>query len=204
VYGIVVALVVIGVVLIGIGIWVFRQTRVDPELLAPLERMNDRSWSRRDPATQRRMLDEVRPDEAVPLHREPKEPEPDEEFDQAARPVESFDDLKEPESADASRAEDDVTSAIDDGDGDEEVLEPLDETSADDESAVGSRGDESGAGASDADGSGVDDASDADGSGVDDASDADRSSDPPTAEASAAAAGTADEWSPRRGEPRCR
>ena len=37
-----IALVVIGVFLIGIGVWLFRQTRVDPELLAPLERMADR------------------------------------------------------------------------------------------------------------------------------------------------------------------
>ncbi|MDX2380149.1 MAG: hypothetical protein QNM02_10375 [Acidimicrobiia bacterium] len=96
VYGAVIALVVIGLVLIGVGTWLFRQTRVDPELLAPLERMNDRTWSRRDPATQRRMLDEVRPDDAVPLHREPMEPTPDEEFEQTDRPVESFDDLKDP------------------------------------------------------------------------------------------------------------
>jgi FtsZ-interacting cell division protein ZipA len=102
VYGIVIALIVIGVLLLGITVWVFRQTRVDPELLAPLERMADRSWSSRDPATQRRMLDEVRPVDAVPLHREPGEPTVDEEFEQADRPVTSFDDLKDPESEERS------------------------------------------------------------------------------------------------------
>ncbi len=117
VYGAIIALVVIGVFLIGIGVWLFRQTRVDPELLAPLERMADRSWSKRDPATQRRMLDEVRPTEAVPLHREPKEPTHDEDFDQTDRPVESFDDLKDPETGDvpdAEQREHDDTTTIDD------------------------------------------------------------------------------------------
>jgi FtsZ-interacting cell division protein ZipA len=104
VYGVVIALVVIGLVLIAIAVWVFRQTRVDRELLAPLERMSDRSWNKRDPATQRRMLDEVRPDDAVPLHWAASEPEPDEEFDEL-RPVSSFDDLKDPEPAETEAVE---------------------------------------------------------------------------------------------------
>jgi hypothetical protein len=123
VYGAIMALVVIGVLLVGIGVWLFRQTRVDPELLAPLERMADRSWSRRDPATQRRMLDDVRPTDSVPLHREPKEPTPDEDFDQTDRPVESFDDLKAPaggDRPDAARREQDDTTTIDD----DEAIDP--------------------------------------------------------------------------------
>lgn len=138
VYGIVIALIVIGVLLLGITVWVFRQTRVDPELLAPLERMTDRSWSRRDPATQRRMLDEVRPDDAVPLHREPEEPTLDEEFEQADRPVTSFDDLKDPGSEEESDEGEPVEREPDEPEGadsDDDAEDEVDDDAADDDAA---------------------------------------------------------------------
>ncbi len=93
VYGVVIALIVIGVLLIGLAIWVIRQTRVDPELLAPLERMADREWRKRDPAGRRRLLDEVRPEGANPVRPTPEEPEVDDDFEQAERRVPSFVDL---------------------------------------------------------------------------------------------------------------
>ena len=75
-------LVVIGVLFVLLGIWLFRQTRYDPPVLAPLERMGDKEWRRqRDPATQRRVLDELRPAGAEPLRPEASPPNLDAEFD---------------------------------------------------------------------------------------------------------------------------
>jgi len=71
-----------------------RQTRVDPDVLAPLERMGDGDWRRKDPATQRRLLDDVRPDGAEPLHTEPAPPSVDDEFENADRSMRSLDDLE--------------------------------------------------------------------------------------------------------------
>jgi HAMP domain-containing protein len=93
VYAMVIGLVVIGVVLILLAVWIIRQTRPDLEVLAPLERMGDGDWKKRDPSTQRRMLDEVRPEGAQPLTTEPMPPGIDAEFEQAGRPVSSFSDL---------------------------------------------------------------------------------------------------------------
>ncbi len=97
VYAVVIGLAVVGLALLVVAIWLVRQTKVDPELLAPLERMDDRRWMSRDPATQRRMLDEVRPDGAEPLHRERPVPAVDEEFEAELHPVAGFDDLKDVE-----------------------------------------------------------------------------------------------------------
>jgi FtsZ-interacting cell division protein ZipA len=92
VYAMVIGLVVIGVALVLLGVWLVRQTRVDLDVLAPLERMGDGDWKKRDPSTQRRMLDEVRPEGAEPLTPEPKPPPIDAEFE-ADHPVTSFSDL---------------------------------------------------------------------------------------------------------------
>jgi hypothetical protein len=92
VYAMVIGLVVIGVALVVLGVWLVRQTRPDLEVLAPLERMGDREWKKRDPSSQRRMLDEVRPDGAEPLTPEPKPPPIDADFG-ADHPVASFTDL---------------------------------------------------------------------------------------------------------------
>jgi hypothetical protein len=94
VYAMVAGLVAIGVVFILLGIWLVRQTRYDLPVLAPLERMGDRDWRRqRDPATQRRALDEVRPEGAEPLRHESPPPNLDAEFELAERPVTSMSDL---------------------------------------------------------------------------------------------------------------
>lgn len=92
VYVVVVALVVIGVVLVGLAIWLWRSTRPDPELLAPLELMDRRTWLRRNTQERRRLLDEVRPEDATPLERAPSRPTVDADF-AAPRPVRDFDDL---------------------------------------------------------------------------------------------------------------
>jgi hypothetical protein len=143
VYGAVIALVVIGVILLGVAVWLFRQTRVDPELLAPLERMADRSWSKLDPATQRRMLDEVRPAGALPLHREPSAPVPDEEFDKPLRPVSSYEDLKDPEPDAVGGDDEPEPAAVEAADGggddpevDEAALDDSTETSGQAEPAT--------------------------------------------------------------------
>ncbi len=95
VYAMVAGLVAIGVLFVLLGIWLFRQTRYDPPVLAPLERMGDKEWRRqRDPATQRRVLDEVRPAGAEPLRHEPSPPNLDAEFELAERPVASMSDLE--------------------------------------------------------------------------------------------------------------
>jgi hypothetical protein len=92
VYAMVIGLVVVGVALVWLGVWILRQTRPDLDVLAPLERMGDGDWKKKDPSTQRRMLDEVRPDGAVPLTPEPMPPPIDAEFE-ADHPVSSFSDL---------------------------------------------------------------------------------------------------------------
>ena len=97
VYAMVAGLVAIGFAFILLGIWVFRQTRYDPPVLAPLERMGDKEWRRqRDPATQRRVLDEVRPKDAEPLRHESSPPNLDAEFELAERPLTSMSDLAPP------------------------------------------------------------------------------------------------------------
>lgn len=93
VYSMVIGLVVVGIALILLGVWILRQTRSDLEVLAPLERMGDGDWRKRDPSTQRRMLDEVRPEGAQPLVPEPLAPPLDAEFEQGDHPVASFSDL---------------------------------------------------------------------------------------------------------------
>jgi hypothetical protein len=93
VYAMVIGLVVVGVGLILLAVWILRQTRPDLDVLAPLERMGDGDWKKRDPSTQRRMLDEVRPEGAQPLAAEPPPPPIDSDFGQADHEVASFSDL---------------------------------------------------------------------------------------------------------------
>ena len=93
VYAMVIGLVVVGIALVLLAIWILRRTRPDLEVLAPLERMGDSDWKKRDPSTQRRMLDEVRPEGAEPLAAEPLPPPLDADFEQADHPVTSFSDL---------------------------------------------------------------------------------------------------------------
>jgi hypothetical protein len=93
VYAMVIGLLVIGVLLVLLGIWIIRQTRADLEVLAPLERMGDGDWKKRDRSTQRRMLDEVRPEGATPLTPATQPPSIDDEFELTHHAVTSFSDL---------------------------------------------------------------------------------------------------------------
>ncbi len=93
VYGMVIGLVVIGVMLILLAVWIIRQTRPDLEVLAPLERMGDSDWKKKDPSTQRRILDELRPEGAEPLVPASRPPSIDADFEQSDHPVTSFSDL---------------------------------------------------------------------------------------------------------------
>lgn len=95
---IVALLVVIGVGLVMLAIWLFRVTRPDPEVLAPLETMGSRSWRRADPVWQRRRLDEVRPAGAQPLQPSVAPPEIDAAFDDGPA-ASGFDDLHDAASA---------------------------------------------------------------------------------------------------------
>lgn len=93
VWAIVALLVVLGVALVMLAVWLVRVTRVDPELLSPLERMGDRRWREADPVWQRRELDELRPEGAEPLARMAQPPDLDEAFD-AGPQAPGFDDLR--------------------------------------------------------------------------------------------------------------
>lgn len=93
VYAAILFLVALGVVLIVVAVWLVRNTRVDPVVLGPLERMGERSWRRADPVFQRRQLDEVRPPGAVPLDPTAPPPATDDRFGTGPL-VEGFDDLQ--------------------------------------------------------------------------------------------------------------
>jgi len=161
VYAMVIGLVVVGIGLVLLAIWILRQTRPDLDVLAPLERMGDGDWKKRDPSTQRRMLDEVRPDGAQPLAAEPPPPPIDSDFEEADHAVASFSDLgpglgggvpnPTPVQADAGDSDDDadlVTDELVDDAPDRSADEPegdaadesLDDTS--DDAADAAEGDE--------------------------------------------------------------
>ena len=59
IYAVVLALGAIGLALAVLAVWLIRQTQPERELLAPLERMHDRSWRKQEPAQMRRDLDEA-------------------------------------------------------------------------------------------------------------------------------------------------
>lgn len=85
-------LVALGLGLAMVAVWLYRTTRPDPELLAPLEVMGEHQWRRADPVAQRRTLDEVRPANARPLEPSVAPPMLDEAFD-AGPSAPGFDDL---------------------------------------------------------------------------------------------------------------
>jgi hypothetical protein len=89
---IVALLIVLGIGLAMLAVWLFKVTRPDKELLAPLEVMGERKWRRADPVWQRRRLDEVRPPTAQPLQPSAAPPDLDEAFDQGPS-ASGFDDL---------------------------------------------------------------------------------------------------------------
>lgn len=88
-------LVAIGIGLLVLAGWLVRSTRVDPEVLAPLEAMGERSWRKADPVWQRRRLDELRPEGAEPLDPMAPPPAADAEFDlgPSLAGFDDFDDL---------------------------------------------------------------------------------------------------------------
>jgi hypothetical protein len=92
-------LVALGLALAMIAIWMYRTTRPDPEVLAPLEVMGDRKWRRSDPVAQRRQLDQYRPAGAKPLTPSAAPPNLDEAYD-AGPTAQGFDDLHDPSSDD--------------------------------------------------------------------------------------------------------
>lgn len=92
-------LVALGLALTMVAVWVYRTTRPDPELLAPLEVMGERRWRRADPVAQRRTLDAVRPEGAEPLAPSVAPPVIDETFD-AGPTAPGFDDLGGEEDSD--------------------------------------------------------------------------------------------------------
>jgi hypothetical protein len=83
---------VLGLTLVMVAVWLFRTTRPDPELLAPLEAMSERKWRRGDPVWQRRRLDELRPEGSQPLAPSVAPPDIDEAFDLGPAGT-GFDDL---------------------------------------------------------------------------------------------------------------
>jgi hypothetical protein len=89
---IVALLVVLGIGLVMLAVWLFKLTRPDKELLAPLEVMGERKWRRADPVWQRRRLDEVRSPTAQPLQPSAAPPDLDEAFDRGPT-ASGFDDL---------------------------------------------------------------------------------------------------------------
>jgi hypothetical protein len=135
---IVVLLVAIGLALVMVAIWMWRTTRPDPEFLAPLEAMGERTWRRRDPVWQRRRLDELRPDGAEPLVPSAAPPEIDESFE-AGPAASGFDDLHHDGAADEAIVPADAAppSNGDHADAVREVAEASDATSAEGESPNG-------------------------------------------------------------------
>lgn len=92
-WSIVALLAAVGIGLAALAVAVFKSTRPDRELLAPLEVMGSRKWRRSDPVWQHRQLDDARPPGAQPLTTARALPEPLAEFDQVPG-APGFDDLR--------------------------------------------------------------------------------------------------------------
>lgn len=57
----------LGIALIAITVWFWRNTRHDPELLAPLEAMGERAFVKLDSKARQQILDAARPPDAEPM-----------------------------------------------------------------------------------------------------------------------------------------
>ena len=107
VYSIILLLVALGFAMVLVTAWLVRRTRSDPQVLAPLEKMGERSWREvPDLQWQRRVLDELRPPGAEPLQHAAPPPVTDEEFERPA-PHPGFADI----SGDVERPAETVASA---------------------------------------------------------------------------------------------
>lgn len=124
VIAIVALLTVLGIGLLMLLIWLFRVTRPDPELLAPLEVMGERKWRRADPVWQRRRLDAVRPDDAEPLQPTAAPPAFDAAFD-AGSTVTGFDDLHDDQHLEPALDDADVETTVEPEPEPEPVVDPL-------------------------------------------------------------------------------
>ncbi len=62
-----VALVLLGIGLAVLAWWLFRRTKPEPELFAPLEQMETRPWRKGDSEERQRLLDDARPYGARPV-----------------------------------------------------------------------------------------------------------------------------------------
>jgi len=111
---IVLLLAVLGTALVMVAFWLFRLTRPDKELLAPLEVMGERKWRRADPVWQRRRLDQVRPTDAQPLQPSAAPPDFDEAFFEQPAAA-GFDDLHD-DTRDATHASADSSPPVDEPD----------------------------------------------------------------------------------------
>ncbi|MDJ0769721.1 MAG: hypothetical protein QNJ12_13045 [Ilumatobacter sp.] len=120
-------LVALGLTLIMVAVWLYRSTRPDPELLAPLEAMGERRWRRRDPVWQRRRLDELRPAGAEPIEPIAAPPEVDEAFEKGPT-AGGFDDLHDGEGERVGVAADERT-----GTSRVEPAEPAEDAAVDEE-----------------------------------------------------------------------
>lgn len=107
---IVALLIAIGLALVMIAIWLYKTTRPDPDLLAPLEMMGERKWRRSDPVWQRRRLDGLRPEGAEPLEPVTAPPDIDESFDLGPA-ASGFDDLHGDDEGERDDVGDDVVVA---------------------------------------------------------------------------------------------
>ena len=124
VYTTIVILALLGVALLALAVWVFRRTRPESELLAPLETMQTREWRKLDPAAQRRLLDEARPTGAAPLKREASKPVVDSSFATVA-PNRSFEDLSDGSGGDDDADDADADEVTDAKDSGESALDPI-------------------------------------------------------------------------------
>lgn len=89
-----IALVLLGIALAVLAWWLVRRTRPEPELFAPLEQMETRSWRKLDVEERRESLDSVRPFGARPVATE--EAEDIEQLDD----IDEADDIEEVDDAD--------------------------------------------------------------------------------------------------------
>jgi hypothetical protein len=110
---IVALLTVLGIGLVMLAVWLFKLTKPDRELLAPLEVMGERKWRRADPVWQRRRLDEVRPPAAQPLQPSAAPPVLDEAYFKGPS-ASGFDDLQDTALESSDRADGDAVEALPD------------------------------------------------------------------------------------------
>ena len=104
VYLLAAGLAILGLLLLAITIWFWRNTRHDPELLGPLEVMSKRKFRSLDGGAQQKLLDDERPANAEPMRwglvRGDAKPEETVDLSAAGRGLlAGYDDLRDPVAA---------------------------------------------------------------------------------------------------------